>query len=114
MSIQLFPKDQIAGVFKGFREGGLEFHADLILPYRNDFQNIPMHGQFLLVQLEAPDEAVLGRITSLSSEGRLSTGAGEEFNIRAMRENRAVPEISHHSTQGGYWDTVCIELTASK
>ena len=92
MSIQLFPKDQIAGVFKGFREGGLEFHADLILPYRNDFQNIPMHGQFLLVQLETPDEAVLGRITSFSSEGKLSSGSGEEFNIRAVREDRAIPE----------------------
>ena len=61
MAIQLFPRDQIVGVFKGFREGGLEFHADLVLPYRNEFQNIPMHGQFLLVQLETPNEAVLGR-----------------------------------------------------
>lgn len=92
MSIQLFPKDQISGVFKGFREGGLEFHADLVLPYRNDFQNIPMHGQFLLVQLETPEEAVLGRITSFSSEGKLSSGSGEEFNIRAVREDRPIPE----------------------
>jgi hypothetical protein len=89
---ELFPRDQVAGVFRGFREGGLEFHADLSLPYRNEFQNIPMHGQFLLVQLETPDEAVLGRITSLSSEGRLSSGSGEEFSLRAMRENRPVPE----------------------
>jgi len=92
MAIELFPKEQIVGVFKGFREGGLEFHADLVLPYRSDFQNIPMHGQFILVQLETPDEAVLGRITSLASEGKLSSGAGEEFNLRAMREGRAVPE----------------------
>ncbi len=63
---------KIVGVFRGFREGGLEFHADLVLPYRSDFQSIPMHGQFLLVQLETPDEAVLGRITSFSSEGKLS------------------------------------------
>src|SRR5919206_5249706 len=92
MQIQLFPKDQIVGVFKGFREGGLEFHADLVLPYRNEFQNIPMHGQFVLVQLETPDEAVLGRITSFSSQGKLSSGSGEEFNIRAVREERTVPE----------------------
>ena len=92
MALELFPKEQIVGVFKGFREGGLEFHADLILPYRSDFQNIPMHGQFVLVQLETPDEAVLGRITSLTSEGKLSSGAGEEFNLRAMRESRPVPE----------------------
>ncbi len=91
-SIELFPRDQIVGVFRGFREGGLEFHADLVLPYRNDFQSIPMHGQFLLVQLETPEEAVLGRITSFASEGKLSAGHGEEFNLRAMREGRAIPE----------------------
>jgi hypothetical protein len=89
---QLFPSDQIVGVFRGFSKGGLEFHADLVLPYRNEFQSIPMHGQFLLVQLETEDEAVLGRITSLSSAGKLSSGAGEEFNIRAVREGRSIPE----------------------
>ncbi len=91
-SVDLFPKDHIVGIFRGFREGGLEFHADLALPYRSDFQTIPMHGQFLIVQLESPDEGVLGRISSLSSEGRLTGPSGEEFNIRAMREGRAVPE----------------------
>lgn len=90
--LQLFPRDEIVGVFRGFQQGGLEFHADLVLPYRNEFQNVPMHGQFLLVQLETPDEAVLGRIASFSSEGKLSFGSGEEFNIRAVREERAIPE----------------------
>ncbi|WP_020565817.1 ATP-binding protein [Methylosarcina fibrata] len=90
--IQLFPKDQVVGIFRGFQQGGMEFHADLVLPYRNEFQNIPMHGQFLLVQLETPDEAVLGRIASFSSEGKLSFGSGEEFNIRAVREERPIPE----------------------
>ena len=90
--LKLFPRQQIVGVFRGFREGGLEFHADLTLPYRSDFQSTPMHGQFVLVQLESPEEAVLGRITSLSSEGKLSSGSGEEFNIRAVREDRAIPE----------------------
>ncbi len=92
MPFGLFPKEQIVGVFRGFREGGLEFHADLVLPYRSDFQCTPMHGQFVLVQLESPEEAVLGRITSFSSEGKLSSGSGEEFNIRAVREGRDVPE----------------------
>ncbi len=90
--LRLFPRDQIVGVFRGFREGGLEFHADLALPYRSEFQSRPMHGQFILVQLETPDEGVLGRITSLSSEGKLSSGSGEEFNIRAVREDRPIPE----------------------
>src|SRR5690349_12999250 len=88
----LFPKEQIIGVFRGFSEGGLEFHADLVLPYRSEFQRIPMHGQFLLVQLETPDEAVLGRIASFSSEGKLSFGVGEEFALRAVREDRPIPE----------------------
>jgi hypothetical protein len=91
-AMELFARDNIVGVFRGFREGGLEFQADLVLPYRNEFQSIPMHGQFLLVQLETPTEAVLGRIASFSSEGKLSFGSGEEFNIRALRENREVPE----------------------
>ena len=89
---ELFPKDKVVGIFRGFQQGGMEFHADLVLPYRSDFQNIPMHGQFLLVQLETPDEAVLGRIASFSSEGKLSFGSGEEFNIRAVREDRQIPE----------------------
>lgn len=89
---ELFGKGDVVGIFRGFREGGLEFHADVVLPYRNDFQRIPMHGQFVLVQLESPDEAVLGRITSFSSLGKLSSGSGEEFNIRAVREERTVPE----------------------
>jgi len=91
-SFDLFPSEQIIGVFRGFREGGLEFHADLVLPYQNQFQSIPMHGQFVLVQLETPQEAVLGRITSLSSAGRLSSIGGEEFNIRAVQERRPIPE----------------------
>src|SRR5260370_5892504 len=90
--IDLFPREHVVGIFRGFREGGLEFQADLVLPYRNDFQSIPMHGQFLLVQLETPDEAVLGRIASFTSEGKLSSGHGEEFNIRAARDHRTVPD----------------------
>ena len=90
--MELFNKGDVIGVFRGFREGGLEFHADVVLPYQNQFQRIPMHGQFLLVQLETPDEAVLGRITAFSSQGRLSSGSGEEFNIRAVAEDRPIPE----------------------
>lgn len=89
---ELFPQANVVGVFRGFSEGGLEFRADLVLPYRNEFQNLPMHGQFLLVQLESPNEAVLGRITSFSSEGRLTSGSGEDFSIRAMQESREIPE----------------------
>jgi hypothetical protein len=80
------------GIFRGFSGGGLEFHADLVLPYKSEFQNAPMHGQFVLVQLESDQEAVLGRITAISSEGRLSTGSGEDYGLRALAEERPVPE----------------------
>jgi uncharacterized protein len=90
--IELFPKDKRVGIFRGFSEGGLEFHADLVLQYKNEFQNIPMHGQFLLVQLESENEAVLGRITSISSQGRLASSAGEDYGIRALLEDRSIPE----------------------
>lgn len=90
--MKLFPEQKVVGVFKGFSEGGLEFHADIILKYQNIFQNVPMHGQFLIVGLEGDDEAVLGRITSISSEGRLSSTAGEDYALRAVAENRPVSE----------------------
>lgn len=90
--MKLFTRDNTAGIFRGFSEGGLEFHADLVLPYRNEFQSAPMHGQFLVVQLEDEDEAVLGRITSISSQGRLASSAGEDYGIRAVAEDRSIPE----------------------
>jgi DNA helicase HerA-like ATPase len=92
MALQLFPRDHVVGIFRGFQQGGLEFHADLVLPYQSRFQSIPMHGQFVLVQLETPNEAVLGRIASFSSDGKLAYGTGEEFNLRAVREEREIPE----------------------
>jgi hypothetical protein len=88
----LFPDDQVVGVFRGFLEGGLEFHADLVLRYRSDLQTIPMHGQFVVVQLEKETEGVLGRITAITSEGRLATGQGEDYGIRAAIEKRPIPE----------------------
>ncbi len=90
--MKLFDEENKVGIFKGFSEGGLEFHADLVLPYKSNFQSIPMHGQFLLVQLEDENEAVLGRITSLSAQGRLASGAGEDYGLRAIAENRQIPE----------------------
>ena len=72
-----------SGVFSSFTEDGLEFHADVVLPYRSDFQCSPMHGQFMIVQLETPEEAVLERIKSFSVERRLWSGAsGDSTSVR--------------------------------
>jgi len=90
--MKLFAPDQVKGVFRGFSSGGMEFHADLVLRYESELQTMPMHGQFLLVQLESEDEAVLGRITSVYSEGRLASSAGEDYGLRAVAEDRPIPE----------------------
>ena len=88
----LFEGTESVGVFKGFVEGGMEFHADLVLPYRQSINEHPMHGMYLLIQLENPNEAVLGRITSVASDGKLASGAGEDYNIRAAQGRFPVPE----------------------
>lgn len=88
----LFARDDVVGTFLGFSEGGLEFHADILLPYRNDFQRTPMHGQFVLVALEHDSEGVLGRVTNISAQGRLAGGAGEDYAIRAIQDDRPIPE----------------------
>ncbi len=88
----LFDDAHVIGTFLGFSEGGLEFHADLVLPYDNSFQSSAMHGQFVLVALENDNEAVLGRITTISSQGRLVSPSGEDYAIRAVRESRVIPE----------------------
>jgi len=82
----LIHKDQIVGIFRGFIEGQMEFHADLVLPYRPEYLYQPMHGQFLLVQLAHENEAILGRITTLRSEGRLVSPEGEDYSLRSVTE----------------------------
>jgi hypothetical protein len=90
--VKLFDKEHVVGVFRGFSDSGMEFHADLVLPYREELQSIPMHGQFVLVQLEHENEAVLGRITSVAAEGRLVSPIGEDYAIRAVRDDRPIPD----------------------
>jgi hypothetical protein len=88
----LFERNHIVGVFRGFSEGGMEFHADIVMPYRDEFQAIPMHGQFVLVQLEHEHEAVFGRITSIAAQGRLTSPVGEDYAVRAVRDQRPIPD----------------------
>jgi uncharacterized protein len=90
--MELFPKGHAVGMFRGARGGGLEFHADLTLPYKDNFHSAPMHGQFVLVELASPEEAVLGRITSVAAQGGLTSTAGEEYGLRAVAEEREIPD----------------------
>ncbi len=90
--MELFPKEHAVGMFRGATGGGFEFHADLTLPYKDDYHSVPMHGQFVLVELANPEEAVLGRITSVAAQGGLTSTAGEEYGLRAVAEEREIPE----------------------
>jgi DNA helicase HerA-like ATPase len=90
--MNLFDQEHIVGIFRGFSESGMEFHADLVMPYRDDFQSSPMHGQFVVVQLEHDREAVLGRITTISAQGRLVSPIGEDYAVRAVRDQRDIPD----------------------
>lgn len=92
MSMDLFSPEYVVGVFRGFSESGMEFHADLVMPYRDEFQSTPMHGQFVLVQLEHNREAVFGRITTIAAQGRLVSPIGEDYAVRAVRDQREIPE----------------------
>jgi uncharacterized protein len=90
--MNLFDQDHIVGIFRGFSESGMEFHADLVMPYRDDFQSSPMHGQFVVVQLEHDREAVFGRITTIAAQGRLVSPIGEDYAVRAVRDQRDIPD----------------------
>jgi DNA helicase HerA-like ATPase len=90
--MSLFEDDKIVGTFRGFAESGMEFHADLVLPHHDDFQTMAMHGQFVLVQLEHEREAILGRITTIASQGRLVSPSGEDYATRAVRDHRPIPD----------------------
>jgi len=90
--MDLFGQEYIVGVFRGFSESGMEFHADLVMPYRDDFQSSPMHGQFVLVQLENDREAVFGRITTIAAQGRLVSPIGEDYAVRAVLDRREIPD----------------------
>lgn len=90
--MELFPHGHAVGMFRGASGSGFEFHADLTLPYQDNFHSVPMHGQFVLVELASPDEAVLGRITAVAAQGRLASTSGEEYGLRAVAESRPIPE----------------------
>lgn len=80
------------GFFVGLSEGGLNFDAELTLTYNHDFQNRAMVGQFVLISLDSPDQAILARITAIASHGKLASLAGEDLGARSVQDNRIIPE----------------------
>lgn len=83
---------QAIGFFMGLAEGGLEFGAELTLNYDAAYQRLPMIGQYVVIELERPEEAVLARICAISSHGRLASSAGEDLGSRSVDQRRPMPE----------------------
>lgn len=88
---KLFESGRLIGMFKGFTEEGLEFRAEIISPYQPSEDLTPRIGQFLLVELGAPDEAALGRITRFFPVGVLAGQEGDEYLAEMQRSQTEVP-----------------------
>ena len=56
----------VIGVFKGFIESGLEFKAEIVVPYHTEFT--PLLGSFLVVEISKV-HYLLGRITKFHPVG---------------------------------------------
>jgi hypothetical protein len=87
----LFEANRLVGMFKGFTEEGLEFKAEIVSPYQPSEDLTPRIGQFLLVELDSPDEAALGRITRFFPVGVLAGQEGDEYLAEMNRSNKEVP-----------------------
>lgn len=77
------------GIFKGFRESGREFMAELITPYQ--YESVPVLGSFLGVKVKE-DEALLGRITHFYPTGALTSAEAEDYLARMQQSRRGIPE----------------------
>ncbi|MFQ5910753.1 MAG: ATPase, partial [Thermoplasmata archaeon] len=80
---------EVIGVFKGFVESGLEFKADIVVPYHTEYT--PLLGSFLLVEV-SKESYLLGRITKFVPVGVMSGGEAEDYLARMMKAGRPVPE----------------------
>jgi len=89
--VKLFEPDHIVGTFKGFVEEGLEFRAEMVFPYRASEELTPRIGQFILVELGNPDEALVGRITRFFPMGIMAGAEGDEYVAEMMRDSRQIP-----------------------
>jgi hypothetical protein len=79
----------VIGVFKGFIEAGLEFKADLVVPYQSEFT--PLLGSFLVVEV-SKQRYLLGRITRFHPVGLMAGAEAEDYLARMTKAGRSVPE----------------------
>ena len=88
----LFSPEQSVGFFVGLAEDGLNFGAELIFNYDVRYQSRAMLGMFVIIELERPEEAILARITAISSHGRLASTAGEDMGARSVSHQTRITE----------------------
>src|SRR3989442_9185490 len=78
----------VIGVFKGFIEAGLEFKADLVVPYQSEFT--PLLGSFLVVEV-SKQRYLLGRITRFHPVGLMAGAEAEDYLARMTKAGRSGP-----------------------
>lgn len=88
----IFDEKNVIGFFNGLTETGLEFGAEITIGYNSVHQELPMLGQFVFIELSRPDEAVLGRITTIRSSGKLATGPGDELGLKNVEHGTPMSE----------------------
>src|SRR5438876_10204988 len=79
----------VIGVFKGFIESGLEFKADLGVPYISEYT--PLLGSFLVVEV-SKQRYLLGRITRCHPVALVAVADAEDYLARMTKAGRSVPE----------------------
>ena len=83
------------GIFKGFAaEHGSEFAAELVVPFHGNVVNRPQLGHFILVELKGGsgrEEALLGRITRMTSAGLLASPEGEDYLAKMRARDDEAP-----------------------
>jgi hypothetical protein len=79
----------VIGVFKGFIESGLEFKAEIVVPYHTEFT--PLLGSFLVVEI-SKEHYLLGRITKFHPVGLMVGSDAEDYLAQMTRAGRSVPE----------------------
>ncbi len=90
--IELFPEENIIGSFKGFAERGMEFAAELVIPYSKEEIDQPQLGNFILVELSTSKQASLGRITKILPSGMLASAEGENYIERMRARKSEIPK----------------------
>ena len=90
--IELFPEANIIGSFKGFAERGMEFAAELVVPYSKEEIDQPQLGNFILVELSTLKQASLGRITKILPSGMLASAEGENYIERMRMRKSEIPK----------------------